>query len=550
MTKNLSYIKYDSSWGAKPFNESMVPGKPLYIILEKTAKEHPNKKGFIFMDYGFTYKEIDALSNKLANALIELGVKKGDRVATFLPNSIQHTIVFFGIIKAGAITVPANVMFKPQELAYELKDASAKVIVTLDMLYPVVSEAVKETNIKNIIITSITDFLPGFKPIDLDGIEAYGLMDLINDVDEKAPKIDIDPKEDLVLILYTAGTTGTPKGVMLTHYNFLYNTVNTTNAFEISEKDVNLLLFPMFHVSGYMLLQLPMIYNGGVTILVPRFNAEEYLQIIDKYRVTAFLAPPTVYVAFINHPKFKDYDLSSLRFVFAAGAPVPVYLQEKWKEYTGLDLINGYGLTETSATATASLPNKYNYKTIGVPIGCEVKIADESENIVPREIIGEILIKGGQVMKGYWNKPEETKKTLTENNWLKTGDAGYIDTEGFIHFVERIKDLIVASGYKIPPAEVENILLQHSAVKEVAVFGIPHKYRGETVVAYIVLKSEYKGKISPDAIINWSKEKMAAYKYPRIVRFVDDLPKSPAQKILRRLLRIQELEKMKKEDLH
>ena len=550
MTKNLSYIKYDPLWGAEPFNENMVPEKPLYIILEETAKKYPNKKGFIFMNYRFTYKEIDVLSNKLANALIELGINKGDRITTFLPNSIQHTIVFFGIIKAGAVSVPANVMFKPRELAYELKDTSAKVIITLDMLYPVVSEAVKETSIKNIIITSITDFLPGFKPVDLDGIEAYSLMNLIDNADENAPKINIDPKEDLVLILYTAGTTGTPKGVMLTHYNFLYNTINTTNAFEISEDDVNLLLFPMFHVSGYMLLQLPMIYNGGVTILVPRFDAGEYLKIIDKYKVTAFLAPPTVYVAFINHPKFKDYDLSSLRFVFAAGAPVPVYLQEKWKEYTGLDLINGYGLTETSATATASLPNKYNYKTIGVPIGCEVEIVDESGNIVPRGITGEILIKGGQVMKEYWNKPEETGKTLTEGNWLKTGDAGYIDAEDFIHFVERIKDLIVASGYKIPPAEVENILLQHSAVKEAAVFGIPHKYRGETVVAYIILKSEYKGKISPDEIINWSKEKMAAYKYPRIVRFVDELPKSPAQKILRRLLKMQELERMKKEDLH
>ena len=191
-------------------DENMVPKKSLYSILEETAKDHPNKEGFIFMDYKFTYKEIGTLSNKLANALIELGVKKGDRIATFLPNSIQHTIAFFGIIKAGATSVPANVMFKPAELAYELKDTSAKIIITLDMLYPVVSEAVKNTNVENIIVTSITDFIPGFKPIDLDGIEAYSLMELVNNADEKPPRVDINPKDDLVLILYTAGTTGVP----------------------------------------------------------------------------------------------------------------------------------------------------------------------------------------------------------------------------------------------------------------------------------------------------------------------------------------------------
>ena len=548
MSGKTSYIKYDPSWGARSFSKDDVPVKPLYTILEETAKNHPNRTGFIFMNHKFTYGEINILSSRLANALIKLNVGKGDRVATFLPNSIQHTIAFFGIIKAGAVSVPANVMFKPHELAYELRDTSAEVIITLDMFYPVVSEAVKGTDVKNIIVTSITDFIPGFKPVELDGIEAYSLMDLVNNANKEIPEVDINPKEDLILILYTAGTTGVPKGVMITHYNFLYNTINTTNAFEMTEKDINLLLFPMFHVSGYMLLQLPMIYVGGITILLPKFDAEEYLQTIDKYRVTTFLAPPTVYVAFLNHPKFKVYDLSSLRFVFAAGAPVPVYLQEKWKEYTGLDLINGYGLTETSATATGSLPNRYNYKTIGVPIGCEVKIIDETGNIVPRGVIGEILVRGGQVMKGYWNKPEETEKTLTVDGWLRTGDAGYIDEEGFIHFVERIKELIVASGYKIPPAEIENILLQHPAVKEVAAFGIPHEYRGETVAAYIVLKDEYKGKISSDEIISWSKEKMAAYKYPRVVRFVDELPKSPTQKVLRRLLRSEEMERRKRRE--
>ncbi len=548
MSGKTSYIKYDPSWGARSFSKDDVPVKPLYTILEETAKNHPNRTGFIFMNHKFTYGEINILSSRLANALIKLNVGKGDRVATFLPNSIQHTIAFFGIIKAGAVSVPANVMFKPHELAYELRDTSAEVIITLDMFYPVVSEAVKGTDVKNIIVTSITDFIPGFKPVELDGIEAYSLMDLVNNANKEIPEVDINPKEDLILILYTAGTTGVPKGVMITHYNFLYNTINTTNAFEMTEKDINLLLFPMFHVSGYMLLQLPMIYVGGITILLPKFDAEEYLQTIDKYRVTTFLAPPTVYVAFLNHPKFKVYDLSSLRFVFAAGAPVPVYLQEKWKEYTGLDLINGYGLTETSATATGSLPNRYNYKTIGVPIGCEVKIIDETGNIVPRGVIGEILVRGGQVMKGYWNKPEETEKTLTVDGWLRTGDAGYIDEEGFIHFVERIKELIVASGYKIPPAEIENILLQHPAVKEVAAFGIPHEYRGETVAAYIVLKDEYKGKISSDEIISWSKEKMAAYKYPRVVRFVDELPKSPTQKVLRRLLRSEEMRRRKRRE--
>jgi long-chain acyl-CoA synthetase len=329
---------------------------------------------------------------------------------------------------------------------------------------------------------------------------------------------------------------------MLTHHNLVYNAASQSENFGLNDSDVNLVLFPLFHVSGYMLATLCMFYVGGTTILEPRFDAHRYLKNLHKYRVTGFFAPPTVYIAFLNQPDFGRYDLKNLRIAGASGAPVPLAVQAKWKERTGLQVLKGYGLTETTAGAMVSLPNKFNHDAIGVPLGGTVKIVNDDGDPVAIGEQGEILFQGPQVAKGYWNKPEETAATFQEG-WLRTGDLATMDQDGFVFFVERKKDLIIASAYKIAPAEVEEVLYRHPDIREAAVIGVPDEYRGETVKAFVVLKDDSKGKITEADIIQYGRENMAAYKYPRLVEFVDELPKSLLGKVLRQKLREMEAEK-------
>ena len=299
----------------------------------------------------------------------------------------------------------------------------------------------------------------------------------------------------------------------------------------------------MFHISGYLLATICMFYGGGTTILEPRFDAARYIKILHKYKVSVFFAPPTVYVAFFNLPDFDKYNLTNLKIGGASGAPVPPAIQAKWQKKTGLELLNGYGLTETTAGAIVSLPNKFNHDAIGVPMGGAVKIVDDQGVTLPLGERGEILFKGPQVAKGYWNQPEKTAKTFADG-WLRTGDIGTMDAEGFIFFVDRQKDLIIASAYNIAPAEVEAILMKHESIQEVAVIGVPDEYRGENVKAFVVLEKTARGKITEQEIIEYGKANMAAYKYPRLVEFIDILPKSPIQKVLRKELRDMEAQRL------
>ena len=546
---NKSEIKYDPSWGIRPTPDTVEP-MTTYEMFLKSVSMYPDKTALIFMDKKITYRELDSMVRSYAASLKKLGIQKGDRIGALLPNCPQHVIAFLATIQLGAIHVPANVMYTGDEILYIFRDAGVCMVITLDLFYPVLMSIKSSLNIEKVIVSGIDDFLPA--PVNflyriksrLDGSHVnvtydsttLKLKDLLRekgDIPVPSPGFDFD---DTMLILYTAGTTGKSKGVMLTHRNFVYNAANQSENFDVNENEVNLVLFPMFHISGYLLFTICMFYCGGTTILEPRFVPGRYLKIFDKYRVTIFFAPPTVYIAFMNEPGFEKYDLSAFRICGASGAPVPLEVQKKWKGYTGLDLLNGYGLTETTAGAVVSLPNKYNLDAIGVPMGGELRIVDRDGNVVPLGEHGEIWFRGDQNAKGYWKMPEETAKCF-ENGWLKTGDIAYMDGEGFIYFVDREKDIIIASAYNISPAEVEGILLKHDAVKEAGVIGVPDEYRGETVKAYITLKDEYRGRISEDEIIAWSKENMAAYKYPRLVEFIDELPKSPIQKILRKELR-------------
>jgi long-chain acyl-CoA synthetase len=551
--EKISEQQYDPAWGARPTPD--VAPMTTYDMFGKSATRYPSKTALIFMDKKISYDELDRMVERFAAGLIALGVKKGDRIGALLPNCPQHVIAFLAVNRIGAIHVPANVMYEGEELRHIFTDSGMKMIITLDLFYANALAEIKGTDIEKIIVTGIDDFLAFPKSVlyrlktrfdktrvtvDYNS-STFKFKDLLRSRGSRPP-IDFD-FDDTMLILYTAGTTGKSKGVMLTHRNFVYNAANQAENFAMKNTDVNLVLFPMFHISGYLLATICMFYGGGTTILEPRFDAARYIKILHKYKVSVFFAPPTVYIAFFNLPDFDRYNLTRLKIAGASGAPVPPAIQAKWQEKTGLDLLNGYGLTETTAGAIVSLPNKVNHDAIGVPMGGAVKIVDDQGAPLPLGERGEILFKGPQVAKGYWNQPEKTAKTFV-NGWLHTGDIGTMDAEGFVFFVDRQKDLIIASAYNIAPAEVEAVLMKHESIQEVAVIGVPDEYRGETVKAFVVLEQDARGKITEQDIIAYGKAHMAAYKYPRQVEFIDMLPKSPIQKVLRKALRDMEAQRL------
>ncbi|HOD27739.1 MAG TPA: AMP-binding protein [Syntrophales bacterium] len=542
----MSYLKFEPAWGTEPLPP--IPDVPFFELLRRSAYLHPMKTALISLGKEVSYHDLNEMADRFAAALADLGVKKGDRVGVLLPNSAQHVIAFQGIIRAGAISVPCNVMLKSEELIYILNDAGVETVVCIDLLCPIVQMVQEKTKIKTLIAVHCRDIsaADGWIPPLLMGEKktvpnTLDFAAILEKYPPQPPDVTIDPQEDLALMIYTAGTTGVPKGVMETHANMVFTCVNHAHTYGIDYNDMNLQILPMFHVGGYYLMLHPILYKGGTAIMMPMFDPAEFLKAIDRYKANLLVGPPTLYVALVNHPDITRYDLKHFKSAVAAAAPVPIPLQERWKEITGIELNKGWGMTETNGGQIVSLPNKRNLDSIGVPMSGEVKIVHkDSGEIVPRGEFGEIMIRSPQIAKGYWNKPEETEKTFEADGWLHTGDGGYISEDGFVYFVERIKELIIASGYNISPSEVESVIMKHSAVVEAAVIGIPHEYRGETVKAFVVLKDEAKGKVTADEIIEFCKQSMATYKKPEIVAFIDALPKNSVGKVLRRVLRDQE----------
>ncbi len=539
-----SYQKFDPSWGINPIPP--VPEAPLYKPMQDSAEKFPDKPAVIFLHHETTYRELDDLSDRFAQTLIEMGMKKGDKVATMLPNCTQHIIAFYGIAKAGATAVPFNVMLKADEIKYILKESEAKVVVGIDLLYPVIQPVLEELKISNVILVHVKDFsaptaqlsplLQADKNIPEGTVD---FMDVIAKDKGKPPEPDLDFDKDLAMLLYTSGTTGFPKGAMITHNNFNAASV-VTNVLGVEEDDVFVMLFPLFHIAGYALGLLPAVAFGCTTVPVPKFEPDDMMDVIQRFGVTVLFSPPTGYIALLNHPDFAKYDLSSIRITVACGAPVPPPLQKEWQDKVGSYLFNGYGCTETMGTSPGIIEFENKKKFQGETLGAttsELKIVDDKGNIVPRGTVGEFVHRGPGVAKGYWKKPEETKKQFKKDGWWHSGDAGFMDEDGFVYFVERMKDLIIASGYNIAPVEVENYIYEHPAVEEVGVVGVSDEYRGETVKAYIVLKENYKGKVTEDEIIGYCREKMAVYKAPKIVKFMDEIPKTMTGKVLRRVLR-------------
>ncbi|MBC7113752.1 MAG: long-chain-fatty-acid--CoA ligase [Candidatus Methanomethyliales bacterium] len=496
---------------------------PLDQMLSKSAEEFGEKAAIVWNEKEYSFKDLDSMSNKFAHALLEKGVGKGDRICIFMQNSPEFVISHFGIIKAGCITVPLNVMYRRRELVHMVNDSGATVMVTSESNLPYVLEVKNDLrSLKEIIVTSLN--------VPEGCLSFYRFLD--NGIDKPTNVRNSD--EDVAVICYTSGTTGRAKGAMITHSNFISNISTLSQLWELTDRDRLMMALPMFHVHGLGIAVHGMVYCGYTMILLERFDAKKVMEGIDKYKCTVFMGVPTMYIKLLELDDCK-YDLSSMRLWTVGSAPMPVDAMEKFKERYGFELLERYGMTET-AVVIASNPLKGKRKpgSVGLPIpGVEVKIVDDEDNPLPVNEVGEIVVRGPNVMKGYWNRPQETEEAF-RNGWFHTGDLGKIDEEGYLHIVGRKKEMIISGGFKIFPREVEEVLHTHPKVKEVAVVGIPDPVRGESVKAYIVLKDGTTA--TEKELDEFCRNNLAAFKVPRIYEFVSSIPRTPSGKILNRLL--------------
>lgn len=543
------------------------PHEPLFKILTESAKKHPDWVAISYLGKKITYRELDQLANQFANGLVSLGITKGSKVALILPNVPQFVFCFFGILKSGATVVPCNPLYREKETEFQLQDSEAVAVVLLNNIvgpnnfYQEFEKCRPRLGkLKHIFVTSVTDYLPPVKkqlagPVrkiqTLQKKGAVKLTDFIRNQSRSEPNLEtlaIDPKNDVAIIQYTGGTTGISKGAMLTHENIVSNSVIVAYWTGMSEKQETLLAaIPFFHIYGLTDAMNAAIYANQKIVLLPSFNPKEVLETIQKERVQIFPGVPTMYVALLHHPDLGKYSIGSVERCVSGGAPLPLEVQKKFNQTTGGNIVEGYGLTEASPVTHINIirPNAVKKEgSIGIPIpNTDAKIVDiETGNRdLPVGEAGELAVKGPQIMKGYWKSEEETDKVF-RGDWLLTGDIAKQDEDGFFFIVDRKKDLIDASGFKVWPREVEEVLFTHPDVKEAAVIGVSDQYRGETVKAFIVLKDKNKNP-GADQIKTYCKERIAPYKVPKMVEFVDDLPKSLVGKVLRRKLREREVQK-------
>jgi long-chain acyl-CoA synthetase len=543
-------------------HEIKIEEKSLDEYLQEAANEFPTKTAIHFLGKELSYSELYKQSLKLANYLQAKGLQKGDRVSIMLPNCPQAVIAYYSVLLAGGIVVQTNPLYMERELEYQLKDSGATFIITLDLLYPRVSKMKALTNLKHIIVTSIKDYLPFPKNLLyplvqkkqnqlIVKIEHQGdthLFKKIMDVAEQTiNKVEMRSSDDIALLQYTGGTTGFPKGVMLTHKNIIANTkMCATWMYKCKRGEESMLgIVPLFHVYGMTTVLNLSVMQGYKMILLPKFDASETLKTIEKLKPTLFPGAPTIYIALLNHPEIEKYDLKSISCCISGSAPLPVEIQEQFEKVTGGRVVEGYGLSEASPVTHANFFwDKRKKGSIGVPWPNtdSVIFSYETGGVAEPNEIGEIAVRGPQVMKGYWNKKEETEATMKED-WLLTGDVGYMDEEGYFYIIDRKKDMIIAGGFNIYPREIEEVLYEHEKVQEVVVAGVPDPYRGETVKAYIVLKENQTATI--EEMNNYARQHLAAYKVPRIYEFRKELPKTAVGKILRRALIEEETEKIK-----
>ncbi|MFL5279379.1 MAG: AMP-binding protein [Myxococcales bacterium] len=524
-----------------------LPEETLPVILERQVHRVPDRAAIIFYGREVAFAELHDAVCRFAGWLQSRGIVPGDRVAIFLENCPQFAIAYFGALRAGAVVVCLNPMHKAVELEHEFNDSGARVLVTSDQLYQVVQPIRDRTPLEHVVVTAYRDFLPTEPtlpppPSFLDApAHARGTEPFLPVVRAAPPLAQPAPRSlsDTALLQYTSGTTGTAKAAEITHRNLVSNGELQYQYVGGRDDEVILGVLPWFHITGMECQMNAMAYRGTTLVAIGRFDLVTVLRAIERYRCTLTTLIATVNVAIVNFPKTREFDLSSLRRCFSGGAPVPPEVARRWEALTGHKLIEGYGLSETTAPTHINPPDRPKYGTVGLPLPLTdvriVKLDDPGTEVAPGER-GEIAVRGPQVMKGYWKRPEATKEAFHDGFFL-TGDIGFMDEEGYFSIVERKKDMLKVSGFSVFPAEVEAILYRHPAVAEAGVVGVPDPYRGEDPVAFVVLKPEAKGKVREEEIAEWCRTEMAVYKAPRQVRFIDALPKTASGKILKRMLR-------------
>lgn len=519
----------------RPWLKHVVPGNlkevkipiiSLLQLLDESIAKYPNHTAMTFFGKTFSYKELNKNIQKVAKALSKNGVGKGDRVAIMLPNCPQYPMSFYSILTCGAIVVQVNPMYKASELIHILNDSGAKVIIVMDQLLPLIEGVRAHTSIQEVFSVSVES--------------AYMPDELLMEDQNELQRVEINPIEDVAVLQYTGGTTGTPKGAMLTHFNIVANTLQSeaTSTVKVKKGEERVLtISPLFHVYGMTSAMSVTFYIGGNLILVPKFDVELVIDIIEKTKPTSFPGVPTMFIALVNYYNVRKFDLSCFNMCSSGSAPLPIEIINRFNEISGTSVAEGFGLSEASPVTHRNPVEGLQKKgSIGIPIpNTDARIVDITtgeQNLAVGEV-GELVINGPQVMKGYWNRPEETNIAI-RNGWLYTGDLAKMDEDGFFFIVGRKKEMIIASGYNIYPIEVENIIYKHPAVLEVAVIGIPHEYRGETIKSIVVLKEGHD--VTPEQLIDFCRSQLSAYKVPKEILFVNELPKTAVGKILKRNL--------------
>jgi long-chain acyl-CoA synthetase len=529
------------------------PEEPLPILLEKNVIKLPKHTATEFFGAKLTYETLWKHVRSLASALDAMGVKPGTKVAIMLPNCPQAIIAFYAVLWLGGVVVMTNPMYVEREMEHQWKDSGAEILVVLDHLYPKVEKVVPNTSIRKVIVTSLREYLPFlFKLLyplkarkqnlftDVPyGEKVVNFADLIRKTSPNPPPCPVKLNE-LALLQYTGGTTGVAKGVMLSHRNILSNVMQIAAWFPDLDrgKERFLSILPFFHVFGMTVSMNLALYTGSTAILVPRFEINEFLKTLQKSKPTLFPGVPTIFVAIVNHPNIKAYNLSSIRYCITGSAPMPVEVIRKFEDQTGSIIIEGYGLTESSpVTHCNPLRGARKPGSIGIPLpDTDCKIMDLEMGTEEKAMgeVGELVVRGPQVMQGYWNLPDETAHTLRDG-WLYTGDIAQMDETGYIFIVDRKKDMIIAGGFNIYPREIDEVLYEHPKVLDAVSVGVPDPYRGESVKVFIVPKPGEN--LTEDEILKFCKSKLAAYKVPRYVEFRESLPKTTVGKILRKELR-------------
>lgn len=523
---------------------------PLHEYLRKRSRETPGKAAIIFYGREISYRELDEASDRFASYLLAQGFKKGDRVGIFMGNCPQYTIVHFGTQKLGGIVCPCSPLFKEMELEHELNDAGIEILVAWDLLMPVVNNVLAKTGVKKVVTTNLNDYLPaapGIKPPAAAAVPkqpvpgADDFLDAVSKSDTPLPELQIDMENDIALIQYTGGTTGLPKGAMLSYYAALFKTAVVQQVAEMDQNTVCLVTMPIFHIAGMVAGMNSSIYAGATQIQLAVFEAQAAMEAIDKYRATYWYSAVPMNVALMAHPEASAYNFSSLKLCLTSsfGIALTEAISRQWQEFTGGGLLieGAYGLSETHTADTYVPRSKVKYGTMGIPTfetECKIVDLEDRSREVPLGESGELALKNPAVFKGYWNQPEETARTLIDG-WVYTGDVCKFDGDGFLYMLGRVKEMIKVSGFSVYPEEVELFLNRYPGVAQSAVIGVADQSKGEVVKAFICLKPGQTAEARD--IIDWARQNMSPYKAPVYIEFRDSLPVLGTGKILRRALK-------------